>query len=225
MAIIPAPQNTKKPDAMRSQRGMMMELSSLERAFSVANTVYIVAVLVAAGATFFVYFFASKLTTAKDVELRRFQSESARAVAEANARAAEANEKAGQERLARIKIEEKLADRGLTTEQGGNLVRKLTPFAGQAVVVRLVYPEEEVMNIGIQLDAWLRQAGWGTELTREGPGLGDLELKRITVAVRMSADQSTKDAALADERLAVHGPVAVVDSMLPAPVAVLIGRK
>jgi hypothetical protein len=49
--------------------------------------------------------------------------------------------------------------------------------------------------------------------------------------VRMSADQSTKDAAqalataLADERLAVHGPVAVVDSMLPAPVAVLIGRK
>jgi hypothetical protein len=60
------------PHAARTnqKKGVTMDIPSLEKAFSVANIVYITAVLIAAAATFLVSFFASKLTEAKDAELK-----------------------------------------------------------------------------------------------------------------------------------------------------------
>src|ERR1700674_4322670 len=51
-------------------------------------------------------------------------------VAEANERAAVANKIAEEERLARIKIEEKIAPRRLSQEQQNTITAKLMPFAG-----------------------------------------------------------------------------------------------
>jgi hypothetical protein len=51
-------------------------------------------------------------------------------IAEAQRIAAEANQKAEEERLARIKIEEKLAARRLSPEQRSNIVGKLKQFVG-----------------------------------------------------------------------------------------------
>src|SRR2546428_2288570 len=50
-------------------------------------------------------------------------------IAEAHARAAEANQKAEEEKLARVKIEEKLAPRHLSAEQQRRIVSALKPFA------------------------------------------------------------------------------------------------
>src|SRR6266851_1506813 len=55
--------------------------------------------------------------------------------AEANKQAAEANRVAEQERLARVKLEEKLAFRHLTLEQKRSLIAKLAPCAGHSVQV------------------------------------------------------------------------------------------
>jgi hypothetical protein len=144
-----------------------MDISLLEKVFSVVNAVYIAAIVVAAIATFFVSFFASRLTAAKDEELKRFQSEQATAVAEANARAAEANaraaeanEKAEQERLARVKIEQRLADRVLTDAQVEAIADKLKPFAGQEYRVTTYWDLKEPLALANRIHQSLTRAGW-----------------------------------------------------------------
>jgi hypothetical protein len=169
ITMTPTPHKTTIPDATRTnqKKGVTMDISSLERAFFVANVVYISAVIVAAVATFFVSFFASRLTAAKDAELRRFQSESAQATAQANARAAkanaraaEANEKAEQERLARVKIEQRLADRVLTDAQVERIASKLRAFAGQAYKVTTYWDLKEPLGLANRIHELLTRAGW-----------------------------------------------------------------
>lgn len=229
-----------------------MDLSSLEKALSIANTVYIAAVVVAAVATFFVYFFASRLSTARDTELRKFQSESAQAIAQANSRgeeavasAAKANEgmaiaqtnaeqaraqaanalteqeklrqenlrlsiKFEEERIARLKIEERLAPRRLTKEQQRTIVGKVLPFSGQKLNLVASTDVSEVVNIANTILSILKEANWmfgtyiGNDMARSVSG--------ILVEVLPGAEDSTKAAAqalasaLSAENLAVGGP-------------------
>ena len=79
--------------------------------------------------------FQTIVSAKKDEALRVFQAESQERIAaantqaaEANARAAEANEKAEQERLGRLKLEEKLAPRWLSTQQQQELRDRLSQF-------------------------------------------------------------------------------------------------
>ena len=58
----------------------------------------------------------------KAEERRRDKETNDRAIAEANRRAAEATQKAEEERLARVKLESKLADRRLTYEQSAKVM-------------------------------------------------------------------------------------------------------
>jgi hypothetical protein len=95
-------------------------------------------------------------------------------IAQANERAANAekevarlNELAERERLARIKIEEKLAPRSLGQKQQGRIASELKTFAGQEFDVfthRLDDPE--AVNFSVQLVDILRAAGW----VRNGKG-------------------------------------------------------
>ena len=64
-------------------------------------------------------------------EANKAASEAAARAAEANKSAAEANEKAEKERLARVKIEARMAPRRLSSEQHRSLVARLNPFAGE----------------------------------------------------------------------------------------------
>ena len=58
-----------------------------------------------------------------------------RDVAEANARAAEANQKAEQERLARVQLEARLADRTLSVDQMERIRSRIAHLAGQNATV------------------------------------------------------------------------------------------
>ena len=68
----------------------------LERGLNWSTLAYIVFVCLAAATSFLLALFAGRVTSAKDVELKRFQSSSAEAVANAHAGAARANAQAAQ---------------------------------------------------------------------------------------------------------------------------------
>jgi hypothetical protein len=84
-----------------------------------------------------------------------------RDAAEANLKAAEANEKAEGERLGRLKLEEKLAPRSLSEQQMVILCDKLKPFAETSVVIdKLLDRGTDIGPLAHQLVAVLQTAGW-----------------------------------------------------------------
>lgn len=89
--------------------------------------------------------------------------------ANAEQRAAEANEKAEQERLARMKIEERLAPRNLTLEQQKELVSALEQFKGQSLdICKTVDSDTEVLNMINLIGATLQnEAGWAVTVCEE----------------------------------------------------------
>ena len=80
--------------------------------------------------------------------------------AEAQQRAAEANLRAEEERLARLKIEERLAPRSLTRAQQATLTGRLKPFPGTAINVLQIGESPEITNFRSQLVSAIRAAGW-----------------------------------------------------------------
>jgi hypothetical protein len=77
----------------------------------------------------------------------------------ANERAAEANKIAEGERLARLKIEERLAPRTLSVEQQKRIESKLKPFAGTPYELAL-NPVPEATDLLAVIAPILRSAGW-----------------------------------------------------------------
>src|SRR5216683_271102 len=77
-----------------------------------------------------------RLDAVKEAEIARLNKEAGgarKAAGEAIERAASLEKQAEEERLARVKIEEKLADRHLTPEQQHAIVAKLHKFSGRLV--------------------------------------------------------------------------------------------
>ena len=102
------------------------------------------------------------------VEIAKAVEGAARAgkdAAEASARAAEANEKAERERLARVKIEEKLAPRHLSSEQQALLAQQLSIWANvsgvqQSVAVFPTSSSWESTRLADEIANVLKTAGW-----------------------------------------------------------------
>jgi hypothetical protein len=131
------------------------------------------------------------------------------AIESARRDADEANRVAESERLARIKIEERLADRRLTLEQQASIVQKLEPL-GQKDVELIVMGSPEPMQIGDAIFDVLERAGWRVpwrrgELSRPirgmlvevAPGSDETEIAAATALVE----------ALKNENLQVEGPL------------------
>lgn len=96
-----------------------------------------------------------------------------KATADANARAAEANEKAEQERLARVQLEAKLAPRSISREQEERVQAEISRLAGQYVTVTFDN-NPEAAAFASQIESVLRSAGWviaGFSPTIPGTGL------------------------------------------------------
>jgi len=90
------------------------------------------------------------------------RSDTARALeraAHAEQKAAESNRIAEEERLARIKIEEKLAPRQITSEQQAKLSLKLKPLIGKKVDITILSGNPETDKFGHSLVSALRAAG------------------------------------------------------------------
>lgn len=77
----------------------------------------------------------------------------------ANERAAEANKIAEGEKLARLKIEQKLAPRSLDKAQQERIEAKLKPFSGMPYELA-VTPVPEAISILTTIDEILRSSGW-----------------------------------------------------------------
>ena len=134
------PRNTIAMPPQKSQSGKRMwpfsfSDMSLETAnwwSDVANMVLVVSLVAGVAATFVVVRTGNVKEAFWDKAREEAKSELAKtskAIAEANERAAEANRKAEEEKLARVKIEEKLAPRQLSDEQKNKIGRMLSEFA------------------------------------------------------------------------------------------------
>ncbi len=96
----------------------------------------------------------------RDAEVARRNAESFRLdIAKANERAAEANKMAEEERLARLKIEERLAPRRLSAEQIATLVKDLKPLSGRDVNLLFISGDPETAVFADLLTGALKTAG------------------------------------------------------------------
>jgi hypothetical protein len=78
---------------------------------------------------------------------------------EADARAAEANQKAEAEKLARLKLEDKMAWRHLTAKQRTDLPKLLARLRGTEVVISAQSSDPEASGFSDEIEAVLQQAG------------------------------------------------------------------
>lgn len=137
----------------------------------------------------------SELAAQKEEVASKLQRESDERIADAQARAAEANQKAEEERLARVRIEQRLADRNLSDEQFATVVEKLKAFVGQQYRVVTFWDLREPMAISNRISRAITAAGW--EYLQLGPGGGILlgGLAGVHVYVHPQATPAVRNAA------------------------------
>jgi hypothetical protein len=202
----------------------------------------VAALLVAIGvsAEFLLGFIASpiqkRIDAARTAELATLNKD----IAQANERAAEANKKAEEERLARIKIEEKMAWRHLSPEQQERIEVKLRPFAGERANVFIYSGDNEINGIANEIGVALggpKGAQWIVSGAPEQPS--GFTVSGILVEWKSTADTKAKEAAnslvsaLKAEHLAVAGPSNEVPRMRvtyghaddAAQIVITIGKK
>ena len=140
---------------------------------------------------------AASLALAKQAESSlagaNSRAEEARAVsAEANKRAAEVNKTAEGERLARVKIEEKLAPRSISMPQIVSLSWRLKPYAGTPVDILQIGESPEITHFRTLLAMPLHAAGLPTVIST---AVGSGSFIGLSVAVLTDATDSEKLAA------------------------------
>jgi hypothetical protein len=133
--------------------------------------------------------FSEQLEKAKDRELQADLKSKEDEIANANARASEANQKAEEERLARLKIEERLAPRSLTAEQIHLLQTKLRQYTGQPVQISYLIGDVESQVYAAEFGQALGSAGWAVS-----PGLPSM-FNFAGLAVRVQDPTSVPEAA------------------------------
>lgn len=94
---------------------------------------------------------------AKPVQ-RRLDAAQAAEIAQANARAAEANQKAEEERLARVKIEQRLAPRQLLQEDALKISKALDSYS-TTIFILAFGDSPEIVRFAHQLAAALKEGG------------------------------------------------------------------
>jgi hypothetical protein len=117
-------------------------------------------------------------------------------IANAELRAAEANRIAEGERLARVRIEERLAPRSLTQAQIAGLTNRLKPYSGTPVDILQFGESPEITNFRALIEQPLRAAGWNF-VSSTAVGSGSL----IGIAVALvegspKTDETTAEALL-----------------------------
>ena len=135
-----------------------------------------------------------RLLKEKDKEAEKTAQELRLDIAKANQAAAEAKQKAEEDRLARVKIEQRLADRKLTDAQVAVIVDKLKVFADQEFEVTPYWELREPMATANRIADALTLAGWkyippkSAEVLLGG-------VAGVLVYVHPSASERTKKAA------------------------------
>jgi hypothetical protein len=148
--------------------------------------------------------------------------------ATANQRAAEANRKAEEERLARLKIEARLAWRLLTPEQGANITTRMRQYAGQPfAVVTYRLDDPEASNLGASIQQSLEAAGWKYSLSRP------LDWLDTGVSVELAESQAPKLGPIARDLVAALNAEGLATKQVhtdkyekyPDTIFIIVGKK
>ncbi len=135
-------------------------------------------------------------------DARKSAGDAIERAAKAEERAAEANKKAEEERLARLKIEERLAPRRINAEQISRLVKDLKSLSGKKVILLVVSGNPETSVFGNSLRDALKTSGLIVEL-RPGMILGTVNPGiSLTIGKNRFADANILANALIDAGLA-----------------------
>lgn len=114
-------------------------------------------------------------------------------IAEANRAAAEANVIAERERLARLQLEARLADRDLTPTQQNRIILALSKFPHTNIDAVFWGDTFEIKQIGGSILECLRRAGWTVNAESALGGGGTV--RGILVGVKPNSDSQTVEAA------------------------------
>jgi hypothetical protein len=114
-------------------------------------------------------------------------------IAKANERAASASETAERERLARLQLEARLADRCLTPEQVSRLTTALSVSKGEVVDVVIFGNTPEIVVFSSTVLDSMRKAGWVVN-TAYSAGGGET-VKGLLVGVKAGSDPASAQAA------------------------------
>lgn len=166
--------------------------------------------------------FEKTISNAKEQQLAALRSETIRLsadadssraqIANAQARAAEANQKAEEERLARVKIEKILEPRSMTEEQKTTFVELLKPFRGTvASVWRFQTASPETASFTIFITESLQGANW--DARGVSTSLGSGYVKGVIVLKRAGAAPTITSAA----RVLIDALNSVQITAFPAP--------
>jgi hypothetical protein len=159
--------------------------------------------------------------------------------AQAEKQAAESNRKAGQEQLARLQLEAKLADRGLTAAQQATMASRLSKFGPRRIDVILFGNTPEISRIAVAIVIALQKAGWtvgnsGSAMAGSASGILIGTHSGSTQDVNAAADSlisALKEAGIASGRLPAYDdnlPAAMAgrwDSSNIAPIRMIVGAK
>ncbi len=128
-------------------------------------------------------------------------------IAQANARAAEANRIAEQERLARLQLEARLADRILLPTQEQNLEKAFTGLKGKTVDVAILGDTMEIAQFSGKIIDCMRRSGVLMNISRP---LGGASARGVLVGVKADAPlefRQSADAFIAILQQTVDGGV------------------
>jgi hypothetical protein len=181
------------------------------------------------------------LTTRRDREFSEFRIASDKQIAELHRATAEANQKAEEERLARAKIEERLAPRLITLQQVQKVAGAISGFSGTDAAVMVAGETQEIGSVAQAVAAMLQIAGWKSTSwiwTGVGPFSG------INIATKPAASQAEEGAAQALVKALLDAGVAAATMTWPpsnwdtfpgmlsgpqwdkdAPIRIVIGAK
>lgn len=184
-----------------------MSNSFVESAASVTGFITVLATAAAALSGCLYWYFSTKEAKWKEEQRVKFEQESKLAISEANARAAEANETAEKERLARIRLEEDLAWRRLSKEQQDILISKLSVFSDQSVSVWYGAGDKEAETFAWEFATVLYVAKWqvfspasSVTMAESGNPFGSVSRLETGVTVSSSRNKSSQQAAQAVAR-------------------------
>lgn len=202
------------------------------RVYDVANIALVVSASIAAVATFLVIWMGN----VKEKYSRAELAELALQTAQANERAAKANEAAERERVERLKLEARLADRVVSSETMADLQRVAASFAkGTRLDICTFATNVEIANFSESVSSALTRGGW---TVRQWEAMGG-SLRGVLVGVDPTKPTTLSAARFLVEALSKGGFVAqeVPFTALPdvnrtgpgepmdAPIRMYIGSK
>ena len=181
---------------------------ALDKFLQWSNIAYMVCVAIATVAMFAIYHLSARINADKDLELKKYQTESQIKITAAQAEAAEAMKIAESERLARAELESQVAaaearaaeanavasqaqlelekhkePRTIAPEDQEKIIAALKEFAGQNFGFS-VFRDPESLALLRALDAMLKSAGW----LRVPSQIGDIVVNAAGATVGTSHD-------------------------------------